>query len=418
MILTRISKRLLVGTVALGATATGGTIVVDNSINPYTEHEMHYELPIVSQFPQNERVEIHKDKAQMDLIGWNDEYKISIIPQIPTAQLGATDRPFIVEANRPLLSKKMEYRNGDITAFIEPKEGTENEFDIDFTLQSKPDTNVFEYKIEGANDFDFFYQPELTPEEIAEGASRPENVVGSYAVYHKTKVSHQIGSTNYATGKVYHIYRPKAIDANGVEQWSEISYVDGVLTVTVPQKFLDDAVYPVRVDPTFGYTSVGGTTRNLTSTGHIHTAAFSLSEDGNVSSISVYRYKTSLGTSNIKGLIYEDDDADDYPEPLLTEAQPVEVNTTPAWATSTFSVPASLASGTYFLASVHETASTTVRYDTDTIFSYERAGSYNPVSDPFPISGTNLNRKYSIYATYTASAAASSNSNYRLFWEE
>ena len=139
----RKTKVGLLGVILLGG-GTFGVVKTDREINPYADKTTHYELMIVSDIPQGERVEIRKDKAQMDLIGWNDEYRISVIPQIPTTALGATNKDFVVEANRPPLSKRMEYKSGDVTVFIEPKEGTENEFDIDFTLDSNPDTNVFE----------------------------------------------------------------------------------------------------------------------------------------------------------------------------------------------------------------------------------------------------------------------------------
>jgi len=258
------NKWIIGATLALaGVTATGGTIAADRAQDPYIDKGTHYELSVESDIAQDEKVLIAKDRAAMTLTGWRGEYAITITPQIPTAPTfgsdRAIDRPFTTAANRPLLSKKMEYRAGDVTAFIEPKAGTENEFDIDFTLHSKPDTNVFTYKIEGADDFDFFYQSALTAEEVAEGAERPENVIGSYAVYHKTKANHRIGSTNYGTGKAFHIYRPKAIDANGAEEWCSLAYEDGTLSVECSEKWLETAVYPVVVDPTLGLTSVGAT---------------------------------------------------------------------------------------------------------------------------------------------------------------
>jgi hypothetical protein len=88
-------------------------------------------------------------------------------------------------------------------------------FEIEIVLDEAPASNVFEFQIEGAEDLDFFYQPPLSDEEIAEGAVRPENVIGSYAVYHKAKANHRVGNTSYSTGRAFHIYRPKAIDANG-----------------------------------------------------------------------------------------------------------------------------------------------------------------------------------------------------------
>src|SRR3989339_463578 len=84
---------------------------------------------------------------------------------------------------------------------------------------------------------------------------RPENVVGSYAVYHKTKRNHKQGEENYRTGKVAHIYRPKIIDANGDWVWGEMRIHGNQLVVSVPQDFLDNGVYPITVDPAIGYTS-------------------------------------------------------------------------------------------------------------------------------------------------------------------
>lgn len=69
----------------------------------------------------------------------------------------------------------------------------------------------------------------------------------------------------YKTGKAFHIYRPKAIDANGVEQWCSLDIKDGILTVIIPQNFLNKALYPVIVDPTFGYTSAGASSVGVNS---------------------------------------------------------------------------------------------------------------------------------------------------------
>jgi hypothetical protein len=83
---------------------------------------------------------------------------------------------------------------------LQSKEGMENgDFEIQIILQEKPESNVFAFPIQGAQDLDFFYQPKLPPEEIAEGTVRSENVVGSHVVYHKTKANHRVGDTIYAT---------------------------------------------------------------------------------------------------------------------------------------------------------------------------------------------------------------------------
>ena len=138
-------------------------------------------------------------------------------------------------------------------------------FKVDLLLNEKPDTNVFCYAIEGAENYDFFFQPPLTEQEKAEGARRPPEIEGSYAVYHKTLKNHVLGQENYATGKVMHIPRPQVWSMSDVDTkvWADMTYDNGSLCVTVPQDFLNGADYPVRVDPTFGYTSVGVTCRGV-----------------------------------------------------------------------------------------------------------------------------------------------------------
>src|SRR3990167_3405653 len=159
------------------------------------------------------RTIISKDKPEIRLEKWNGEIGLTI----------AYNDPEIINAkgNANLLNpSKVEWKGAkqELHAYPLPVgEGMEDGgFEIEVVLKEKPATNKFDFQLSGYQDLDFFYQPALTQQEIDEGASRPENVIGSYAVYHKTKANHQMGSINYATGKAFHIYRPKAIDANGV----------------------------------------------------------------------------------------------------------------------------------------------------------------------------------------------------------
>ena len=79
---------------------------------------------------------------------------------------------------------KIKWTDGIVEAqFYELDNG---DFEFEYILKSIPSSNVIEFDIE-TKGLNFFYQPELTQQEIDEGASRPENVIGSYAVYHKTQ---------------------------------------------------------------------------------------------------------------------------------------------------------------------------------------------------------------------------------------
>lgn len=133
-------------------------------------------------------------------------------------------------------------------------------------LASKPDTNVFEWDIETSG-YEWLYQPTIVEVPLEIGEGRPDSVEGSYAVYHATKGNDFVRIRgkdttyeNYRTGKAFHIYRPKVIDDAGKTSWCilHVDTLENKLTVIVPQKFLDDAKYPVTIDPTFGFSSEGG----------------------------------------------------------------------------------------------------------------------------------------------------------------
>lgn len=168
---------------------------------------------------------------------------------------------FFMKAWRNDCHINLNYKTTRGLSKIEMYQG-DNSFEIDIVLFKKPPTNVFEYTI-STKGLDFHYQSPLTEKEKEQGCVRPDNVVGSYAVYRKDKKRHNFKKhgieINYGTGKFGHIFRPKAIDTDDNEIWCDL-YIDQekqILTITVPQSFLDTARYPVRIDPEFGTHSHG-----------------------------------------------------------------------------------------------------------------------------------------------------------------
>jgi hypothetical protein len=196
---------------------------------------------------------------QVKVMRWDNEVNASfryVDTELGEAQIRTEGK--VIKYVKP----KTEFRAYD----LDPKEGLEDGgLEIELLLKEKPDTNKFEFTLQ-TKGLDFFYQPELTQKEIDEGGSRPDDVAGSYAVYHKTKGGmNRADGMEYKAGKAFHIYRPFAYDANGDGIYADLN-VDveaGILTVTVDQKFLDNAVYPVVVDPTFGYTTNGGSSAGI-----------------------------------------------------------------------------------------------------------------------------------------------------------
>jgi hypothetical protein len=120
----------------------------------------------------------------------------------------------------------------------------------DLQFNAHPGIYEWAWAIQRSEGISFHKQPAPTDAELAVGSERPPEVVGSYAVYCDQR-------NQYQTGKLLHIYRPIFIDANGVEEYGTLDITDNEMTVTVNQDWLDNATYPVTLDPTIGYDTMG-----------------------------------------------------------------------------------------------------------------------------------------------------------------
>lgn len=298
----------------------------------------------------------------------------------------------------------------------------ENGYKYVWYLKQKPDTNVVSFQI-SSQGLDFFYQPPLD-EEYPESKNcsptecdtngdgeldsfRPENVVGSYAVYHKTKSGNNTESEkNYKTGKAFHIYRPHLIDAEGKEAWGKLHIENGVYSVEIPQEFLDKAVFPIKSNDTFGYESVGGSS-DENGFDYIWGTVFEAPNNGTVTSMQFYWTYSDYDDGPIKLAIYADGGTNGNSSTFLQETNAETYppsGSIPNWSgamdlTSTQEIT----QGTdYTLVLWGEEHST--KYDTVTAGPGRAnfATSY-PGDWPSDLSGSEYTRKYSIYATYTPS---------------
>lgn len=396
------AKRWIFGLIATPALAVSGLAVADNVQDKYVEFDNRYEYVMEQQLKDagDARVVLYKDEPKVELRKWNGEADMAVKYTNVQAQ-----------GSRQFLTQRVEWQKQDeeVHAYpLAPKEGMEDGgFEIEVVLDKAPASNEFKFQIEGYEDLNFFYQPPLTQEEIAEGSERPENVVGSYAVYHTTRANHKVGETNYATGKAYHIYRPKAVDADGNEQWAELFYNEGVLTVTVPQKFLDEAVYPVVVDPTFGYTSVGGSSIGTTSNQIYGTNKTTLGENGDVTELVMYTRSNPAPV--IKLIIWAD--SSNYPGTREVLSPEVAIDSTPQWQTGNISPSESLSSGSYWFGFI-SSGTTSYYYDSGGTRYGKTGDSYTSPSTTYPASGTSASRTVSIYGTYTTGGGGAEPEHY------
>lgn len=286
-------------------------------------------------------------------------------------------------------------------------------FKVDVLLTEKPDTNRFCYTIEGAENYDFFYQPPLTEQEKAEGSSRPPEIEGSYAVYHKTLANHRVGAENYATGKVMHIPRPQVWSMSDVDTkvWADMDYQNGQLCVTAPQDFLDKSTYPVRIDPTFGYTSSGASQLAYNASTSLVASvvgSYVATAGDTITNFSTWGAKatapnatTSLAAFSVVGGVVTNQLAEKV-QIVLTI-----LDTPTLWTTASFSQSPVAGTG-YAVAFSGENAGSGVngiyiQYDAGTT-----PGRFNSTLTVFPgagnsfsPTGTDSGRHYSIYVTYT-----------------
>lgn len=349
---------------------------------------------------------------RLKLKKWNNEVNFSV---------GLIDTPDGANVNK--VGEKVEWEKGAIKARFYPLDDSIPEdvgeilhqpedggFEFDIEINEPMSVNFIDLSIQTKN-LKFFYQPKLTKKEILNGDFRPKNVVGSYAVYHATRGNFHSSKENaekYKTGKAFHIYRPKITDSSGKSCWGDLNLDEkkGILRVVIPESFLNEAVYPIIVDPTFGYTSTGGSVSSFPSGGSNSASVWkaSIPEDGSVSKITVYGRNFSKGAVNQKGLIF--DDSGGSPNNLQANSGSVSVNSTLKWRD--FTLSASLVTGDYWLGLVTAGSNNDVRYDTNTGSGPQKNtsnGAYNFASPPstITISTTNSDRNLSIYATYTAS---------------
>ena len=363
-----------------------------------------------------------KPTAKLTRLGWD----ISLLLGLATTE----------KILPTIQGEKMLWQGKDYGAeFYQARDG----FKFNIILTKKPLTNVFPLDFNSEN-LNFYYQPPLT-EEYKEGwneefqdyitvtetevknskgevcVHRPENVVGSYAVYHSSKRDHILGQTNYGNGKAWHWLRPLIWDSVGNKCWGVLFVGQGIRTVTIPQEFLDNAVYPVTIDDdlTFGADpeSPGGSSHYTSE--RLYGLVAVPASDGAASKMSVYckAFSSSFYGNAIAALYIsppEDEGETDDEAVLHASTDETYINwASAAWGDWDFGTPPTVLSTVndkYALVLLPSNF-TYIYYDTVAGEGRETAslGSYE-LPDPavWNNAGSALNsHKHSIYCTYTPS---------------
>lgn len=281
--------------------------------------------------------------------------------------------------------------------------GTEYEL----ILLRQPQSNIIRY------DFDswglkFCYQPKLTHSEVAGGVRRPSHIVGSYAVYHASKSGHLLGEKNYKVGKACHIYRPWVQDASGWRMWCEMRIKCGTLLIQVPPHFLRSALYPVIIDPLFGYDHQGASadTWNSAALNWVKSAAGDTApatpaSNGTLTKLSLYG-KINSGSPIFQPAIYSDTGS---PTTRLASSESGALfGSSNAWIDSSLSYGSIVAGTQYWLGYKTNVGVLSIQFDTASGGNLRRIDGPMTWPDPAGSAGGDSER-VSIYATYTAAGS-------------
>ncbi len=173
-------------------------------------------------------VSLGKKNPAWKLSRWRGNNGLRFVPN--------NDEGFTLRGDRKRLVYKGRRRSHRFTIL------NDGAFEYDCILLREPESNIIALRMEGAERFDFFRQPDFVPDPFLKG---------SYAVYKKETL---VGE---GTGKLCHIHRPLIIDARGRKIWGELSVAKNELHITMPEQWLAQAAYPVVIDPVIGTTTVG-----------------------------------------------------------------------------------------------------------------------------------------------------------------
>jgi|GEM_PF-6269532 len=401
-------KYLLFTIIILGFFVVG--IIANNKINSHKNIDDWVEMAMIKNQEVNPiKIELMKSKPQIRMKKWGGE-----------VEMGITYDNIKTGGSRSLSSDKMEYKSDDQE--VHAYSLNNGNFEIEVILKEKPASNVLSFTLDNYKNLDFFYQPSLT-EEYKNGYSeefgkdvvvsetqvkdlsgnilveRPEKNIYSYAVYYKDHRDHVVGQTNYETGKAYHIFRPLIDDSSGKTTWGRLNIVDNKLTVTIPQEFLETAVYPVyhASGLEFGYSTIGGT-----QVGSGSTPAGSRFQapagGGTITKLTHY----GTGGTNLIAAVYSDNSNDI--DALLTQHTSIVTSATPnGWYDIDVTDYVFTASEYYWIVSWGGPSNYNYFYDAGATNQYRAKTSgisWPTWPDPFADNFA-ANRKKSIYATYT-----------------
>ena len=398
-------------------------LTYDNTLTAFKQSKDDYDIEIgdVKSAKHEEQVKIKVNKEWSNMFNISSRLVTEGLFDKQASEKEISELNGIITSNSDLIKNEyfdikdkdgnIEGKEHEITLFEPPKKG-----ELDFSFQFRgcdmilqpPLTKEFE---SGFNK-EFNREIEVTETQVIDTKSklvlveRPIEIVNSFAIYNNQGLSNNRiypdkRNANYFTGKFAHRKRDFLTLPDGKIIWLNPVFdaKTGIMKIALPMDSLkDESLWKagVKVDPTFGYTTEGGSSA-LSSALHIN-GVHNLSEAGTITQMSAYgatngdTNNLSLSIWTISGstatLIYEDDGS-------------VSVGSGGKWNSVTFND--ALSSGDYYLGMWCSDTGYYYAYDANAGYKrYFTSGStFRTYPSTFSI-GSATNRIVSNYATYTA----------------
>lgn len=375
---------------------TSGNIEIGNTFEHLNKDTLEEIRVTFVGYEEEMDVEIKEDT--LDLYKWNRELGLNI-------NLGNNSEGLSWE--KGVFRNK--YNNYEIVQY--PK--GDNNFEFEVILDSPPPRNWIEFNI-NTTGLNFEYQGRLDIERnnfthcnatscwdnfnnnIAE---RPENIVDSYAVY-----SEELRNNEYKTGKLFHIYRVWVNDSSGNLTWGGIfiNKTNGKMKLNVSQTYLNNAIYPVTIDPDIGYTTAGGSSASAVDALGFRTSTdqYTASAGDTVTALSLHYYVN--GVSSWEGAVY--DTSSNIPNNRLAtaESDATQIASPGEWVSIT-GLSQSLVDGSNYAMAFSDLTGT-IRYQWDYVPNSMSADTSSSLPASWTENSASLTR-VSMYFTYEEGSA-------------
>lgn len=220
-----------------------------------------YDTTIVEDFQKikRRRLTMDVDSTGMVLRAWGND----VFMKINLLQRMLINKTFYRES---VINGHLAVMYGDNQFRFRMYINRSGQFEFDAIIRNKPPDAMFsggKFRIPFDVDtkgIKFLYQPFMTLQDSLDGiVFRPDSAQDSWALYRNDgRKDNFIGlngfEEHYKVGKVGHLFRPKAWDADGDTVWAFIRFnpTRTRMFIGVDSIWMSNATYPVTIDPTIG----------------------------------------------------------------------------------------------------------------------------------------------------------------------